>query len=94
MVCKQILVFGKVQGVSFRFHTVEVASKLALKGFVRNLADGRVEIVAYGEPARVSELIEWAKKGPPAARVEKIDVRDSKQVPSEEFFIRRDGGPL
>ena len=67
-------VYGLVQGVFFRATTREVASRLGLKGFVRNLPDGSVEVVAEGEREKLEELIKFLKRGPPAARVERVDV--------------------
>ena len=66
------LVAGRVQGVYYRSATVERAQTLALDGWVKNLADGRVEVVAAGEPAAVAALTRWLWQGPPAARVEAV----------------------
>jgi acylphosphatase len=88
-----MLISGKVQGVSFRFYTQEQANRLKLRGFVRNLDDGRVEIVAAGEREDLENLLEWAKKGPPAARVKDVIVTDVKdEIPGGAFQIQRDGG--
>jgi acylphosphatase len=69
-----IFVSGIVQGVFFRAETKEAAHKLGIKGWVRNTGDERVEAVFEGEKGEVEKLIEWAKKGPPAAVVEKFDI--------------------
>ncbi|RMF27840.1 MAG: acylphosphatase, partial [Cyanobacteria bacterium J083] len=61
------IVSGKVQGVGFRMHTLKQAKKLNLKGYVRNLSNGNVEIVAEGEDEKVDSLINWAKSGSPLA---------------------------
>lgn len=74
LVRAHIFVSGIVQGVFFRAHTQDVASQKGLKGFVRNLPDGRVEITAEGEKDRIEELIKWCHKGPPLARVKSVDV--------------------
>ncbi len=74
---------GRVQGVFFRAHTKEVAEKLGLTGWVRNLPDGRVEAVFEGEEEAVKEAIEWCKRGPPLAKVEKVEVR--YEDPTGEF---------
>ncbi|MGC8669024.1 MAG: acylphosphatase [Chthonomonadales bacterium] len=68
-----MVVSGHVQGVSFRYYTQQRAQALGLDGWVRNLPDGSVEIVAEGDTARLVELAQWARKGPPSARV--MDVR-------------------
>jgi len=69
-----IFVSGIVQGVFFRYWTQKVANKLGLKGWVRNLPDGRVEIVAEGKREKIDKLIEWAQKGPPSAKVDDLEV--------------------
>jgi acylphosphatase len=60
--------------VFFRSQTQEKAQKLGLTGWVRNLPDGRVEAVFEGEKEKVKEMIEWAKKGPPGAIVNHLDL--------------------
>lgn len=65
----RLLVSGRVQGVCFRAYTRNKAEELGVSGHVRNLPDGRVEIVAQGEDADVEELVRWAEHGPPYARV-------------------------
>jgi acylphosphatase len=66
----RFLVSGKVQGVFFRASTRNEALKLGLRGYARNLSDGRVEVVACGESVAVDELEQWLWQGPPAARVD------------------------
>lgn len=62
-------VSGKVQGVWFRASTKTQAEKLNLNGFARNLPDGRVEVVAYGEKTAIEHLQSWLKQGPKLAKV-------------------------
>jgi acylphosphatase len=72
-----------VQGVYYRAATVEEAARLELDGWVKNLADGRVEVVAAGEPAALAALARWLWKGPPAARVDAVQVEEwTSSVPS------------
>ena len=71
----RIIVRGVVQGVGFRMYTQSEASRLGLRGYVRNLPDGTVKIVADGPADAIERLIEWAKHGPPAAVVEDVEVR-------------------
>ncbi len=67
-------IYGRVQGVFFRAYMREEAKKLGVTGWVRNLPDGSVEAVVEGEEDKVRELIKWAHKGSPLARVDKVDV--------------------
>lgn len=69
---RRFLVSGKVQGVFFRASTVRMAGELGLRGYARNLADGRVEILAVGAPSAVSKLAAWLRDGPPLARVAEV----------------------
>ncbi len=68
-----IKVYGSVQGVFFRYTTRKVARKIGLTGFVKNLPDGSVYIEAEGTEGDLKELLEFAKKGPKYAKVEKIN---------------------
>ena len=70
-----VFISGKVQGVFFRAHTRDEALKRDLKGWVRNLPDGRVEAVFEGEEENVKSMIEWCKQGPPLARVKNVEVK-------------------
>ena len=74
MVRAHIIVEGRVQGVSFRAGTVEAAMAHGVSGWVRNNPDGAVEAVLEGEEAKVKRLIEWCRKGPPMARVERLNL--------------------
>ena len=70
----EILVSGRVQGVFFRYNTTRKASELRLTGIVRNLRDGRVEIVCEGPEEEIENLVEWCKAGPGGAIVQHADV--------------------
>ena len=77
MALKQLhmVVRGRVQGVYFRASVQREARRLGVCGWVRNRADGVLEIVAEGEETAVRDLHGWAQKGPSAARVDKVDTR-------------------
>lgn len=66
-------VSGQVQGVSFRFYTMLKAQELGVDGWVRNLPDGRVEVVAEAERAVLDQLLAWLHQGSPSAKVERVD---------------------
>jgi acylphosphatase len=66
---------GVVQGVSFRYYTQHEATLLGLTGWVRNLRDGRVELVAEGEEGPLKTLLDWCRRGPPHARVLSVQTR-------------------
>ncbi len=69
-----ILIGGRVQGVFFRSETHYEARKSGVKGWVRNLPDGRVEAVFEGEEEAVKAVIEFCKHGPPGARVTSVNL--------------------
>jgi len=71
--CERFLVSGLVQGVFFRAATRQQASRLGLAGWARNLPDGRVEVVARGDPELREQLYAWLYEGPPEARVSTVD---------------------
>jgi acylphosphatase len=87
---KRVHVFasGRVQGVFFRAHTQEKARALGLAGWVRNLPDGRVELVAEGEEANLAALLEWVQVGPSSARVEGVQADWSTPQGEKGFRIR------
>ncbi|HZZ85739.1 MAG TPA: acylphosphatase [Anaeromyxobacteraceae bacterium] len=70
----RILVSGLVQGVWFRQSTADEGHRLGLSGTARNLPGGAVEVHAEGERARVEALVQWCHRGPPAARVDRVEV--------------------
>ncbi len=76
MAKKRVHVFisGRVQGVFFRAYTQEEARRLGLRGWVRNLPDGRVEAIFEGEEKAIEEMIRWCHKGSPGARVTGVEV--------------------
>ena len=80
-------VSGVVQGVFFRASTQARARELGLTGWAKNLADGRVEVVAGGDAAAIDELERWLQRGPPGARVDAIE-REPFDVPAVDGFAR------
>lgn len=87
MIQRRGYVSGRVQGVSYRASTVvQARGHASLRGFVRNLSDGRVEAVIAGEESEVLALISWCKKGPPAARVIALEVLEEPFDPPFSDF--------
>lgn len=79
----RFIISGKVQGVWFRAWTRERALALGLCGHARNLADGRVEVLAAGPPAAIAQLEQWLQHGPPQARVDRVQ-REPAEPGAEE----------
>jgi acylphosphatase len=75
-VARRCLVAGRVQGVFYRASTRQRATELGVTGHARNLPDGRVEVLACGEPGAVKTLCEWLWNGSPACQVELVQVED------------------
>lgn len=78
-------IFGRVQGVGFRYNTRREASRRNLTGWVRNLPDGSVEVECEGEKARVEAFAGWLKKGPPGAHVSDVELR---RIPYRGIYNR------
>ncbi len=72
----KINIYGKVQGVGFRYSALQKANELGLNGFVKNRTDGSVYIEADGEPEVLDKFISWCKMGPSRARIDDIEVAD------------------
>ena len=83
-----VLYSGRVQGVGFRYATRSVAAGFDVTGTVRNLADGRVELVACGEEAQVKQLEKWLWQGPRHARVEQVAVQETGTESFAGFSVR------
>ncbi|WP_242113069.1 acylphosphatase [Luteimonas aquatica] len=79
-------VAGKVQGVFFRASTREQALRLGLRGHARNLADGRVEVLAAGDAAAVEHLADWLRHGPSQARVDALTREAARADEAGEGF--------
>lgn len=71
-----VWVTGRVQGVYFRYAVEEEARDRGVTGWVRNLPDGRVEGIFEGEEALIQELLAFCRRGPPHARVDRVEVRE------------------
>ena len=83
----RFLVSGKVQGVLFRASAREQARRLELRGHARNLPDGRVEVLAVGDPAAVDALAIWLSHGPLMARVDSVERELAGSVEASGAFV-------
>ena len=90
----RLVVTGRVQGVTYRQTCRQTARRLDLVGWVRNLADGSVEVLAQGAPSAVDELIKWAWIGPSAASVSGVETDTVAVDPTiTDFFIQPNPAP-
>jgi acylphosphatase len=80
VIARRVVVHGQVQGVFFRAGCRRAAQEAGVAGWVRNLPDGSVEAVFEGSEDGVRRMVEWARHGPPYARVDRVDV--TEEVPS------------
>jgi acylphosphatase len=87
VISARFLVTGKVQGVFFRASTRNEALRLKLRGYARNLPDGRVDVVACGDAAAVDELEQWLWQGPSAARVDDVVRSEHHDVVPAGFAV-------
>lgn len=88
MIQRHLYISGRVQGVSFRQSMLKEAFRIdpELKGFVRNLSDGRVEAVILGKLSSVMQLITWAQQGPRLAEVSQLEVLEESPDQSLSTF--------
>ncbi|AFZ15969.1 acylphosphatase [Allocoleopsis franciscana] len=84
-----VFIAGRVQGVGYRYSTMDEAARLGVKGWVRNVPDGRVEAVFEGSRNTVETLIRWCHQGPTAARVKEVEVEYEKPEGLLGFKIER-----
>ncbi|MEZ5217851.1 MAG: acylphosphatase [Ilumatobacteraceae bacterium] len=87
----RLLISGRVQGVSYRDSCRIEALRLGVRGWARNLHDGRVEVVAEGAPDAVGALIEWCRQGPPWASVGEVQILDEPVAGEGRFSIEPNG---
>jgi len=83
-----IKLFGKVQDTGFRWATLKLARALDLRGFIRNEEDGSVLIELEGEATELDKFIEWARKGPQLALVDKIQIAEGESKGYNTFEIK------
>lgn len=84
-----LLISGRVQGVAYRASMVEQAQAAGLRGWVRNLRDGRVEAMVQGPQQQVDALLAWCRQGPPAARVDGVQATPAHDTDLPQRFETR-----
>jgi acylphosphatase len=84
---KQIIVYGRVQGVGFRYFVQHVGNRLGLCGNVRNCPDSSVEIIVEGDAAKISDLIKKVETGPALARVQRVDAMEIPVTGAYSSFL-------
>ncbi|MFP5407675.1 MAG: acylphosphatase [Gammaproteobacteria bacterium] len=89
MKTRRLLIHGRVQGVWFRESMRSEALRLNVTGWVRNTPNGTVEAVVQGKDAAVDALIEWAHRGPPQARVDRVEVEPDESLGPFSGFDKR-----
>jgi acylphosphatase len=88
MDARKWVVAGRVQGVGFRNYVQKYACRLGLTGYAKNLADGRVEVHAVGEEAKLNSLSGYVRRGPMLAEVRTVDEQVAEVVGYDGFYIR------
>ena len=88
MVRRRVVVSGRVQGVFFRDSCRRQADLAGVRGWVRNLGDGRVEAVFEGDDHRVQRLVDWCLVGPTRAEVTAVEVHVEEPVGEPRFAVR------
>jgi acylphosphatase len=83
VICKLCLVSGRVQGVFYRATCRRRADELGVRGYAKNLPDGRVEVLACGEEGAVEVFVQWLWEGSAASRVEAVEVSEAASPPGE-----------
>jgi acylphosphatase len=86
---QRLLVSGRVHQVGYRDWMIRRAQALGVRGWVRNLSDGRVEMVAVGDEAALAAFVEASREGPRLARVDDIDVRPATAERPMKGFTKR-----
>jgi acylphosphatase len=84
----KIRVSGRVQGVGFRYHTMQIAMANDIKGFIKNMPDSSVYIEATGNDDEIELFIEWCRNGPKWAFVENVEVTETNNKPFLGFTIK------
>ena len=82
-----LVIKGKVQGVFFRATAKEVANEMGIKGWVKNMPGGHVEVLASGDKEQLEKFIEWCRSGPKRAAVKELIITEREDSSLPDFFI-------
>jgi acylphosphatase len=88
-ITRRLRIRGQVQGVNLREALGQRAEQLKLTGWVRNRLDGSVEAVVQGEAFAIDSIVEWARQGPPTARVDSVDVESADDEGNYDTFDKK-----
>ena len=83
----KVIITGRVQGVFYRASTQEMALKIGLTGYVKNLSDGSVEALFIGSEDQLNKAVNWCKQGPPSAIVENVSVSEFQTEDKYNSFL-------
>jgi acylphosphatase len=87
MTSRRFVIGGRVQGVGFRYFVQSVAVRESIRGWVRNLDDGRVETAAVGEADAMERFERAIRQGPPSARVDRVDVDETFPMSTTDTML-------
>lgn len=91
-ITRRLRIRGQVQGVNLREAMRQRADQLKVTGWVRNRLDGTVEAVVQGEAFAIDSIVEWARQGPPGARVDSVDVESAEGAEDFQIFDKQPTG--
>jgi len=89
MAARHLQITGRVQGVGFRYSMQREATRIGVRGWVRNCRDGSVEALVQGNDAAIAAITDWARHGPPGARVEEVRVANADAEENLASFEQR-----
>ena len=87
-ICLRVFISGKVQGVGYRYSTVQKAQELGLRGWVRNRLDGRVEAIFSGTEPLITQMLQWCDQGPRSAKVTDVSVEKLEPQIYQGFEVK------
>lgn len=89
LIAAYLKITGRVQGVAFRYYARSMANQLDVKGWIRNLSNGKVELVVEGKKKAIKRMIKWCHSGPSMARVDRIQLEWGKYTGQfNQFSVR------